>query len=318
MSKLNVLTATATDLKKAYEEGSLTIESTIIEYLHQISTCNGYLRALIATAPEKLLLERARLLDKERLDGNVRGPLHGIPVIVKDNIATHPDLGMETTAGTFALVGSRVRVGASIMKQLDEAGVIIIGKANLSELSNFRGAQMPGGWSAVGGLTQSPYVVGGKKWDDGNCGHSSAGGSSSGSCSGVAAGFAPVSIGTDTNGSILVPATRHDVYALKPTLGLISQDGICPISSDFDSAGPIAKCATDIAIMMDALVDPNKLSEIPQGSYIPFLTRSFEGIRIGVLNPSEWRMPPTTLFPNASAEAQTVNTFIPHWRVHKY
>ena len=311
MAKLNVLTATATDLKKAYEEGSLTTESTVIAYLHQISTYNGYLHAMIATAPEKLLLERATLLDKERLDGKIRGPLHGIPVIIKDNMATHPDLGMETTAGTFALVGSRVRDGASAINQLYEAGAIIIGKANLSELSNFRGFQMPGGWSAVGGLTQSPYVVGGKRWDDGFNGHSSTGGSSSGSCSSVAAGFAPVSIGTDTNGSILVPATRHDVYALKPTLGLISQDGICPISSDFDSAGPIAKCATDIAILMDALVDPNRSSEIPQGGYTPYLTKSFNGIRIGVLNPSEWRMPPATLFPVASAEAQMVNTLIP-------
>ncbi len=134
----------------------------------------------------------------------------------------------------------------------------------------------------------------------------STGGSSSGSCSGVAAVFAPVVIGTDTNGSILMPATRHDVYALKPTLGLISQGGICPISYDFDSAGPIAKSARDIADLMDVLVDPSKASYIPEGGYVPHLTKSFKGIRIGVLKPSEWHMPPTVVFPNANAEAQMV------------
>ena len=108
-----------------------------------------------------------------------------------------------------------------------------------------------------------------------------------------------------------MPATRHDLYALKPTLGLISQDGICPISSDFDSAGPIAKCAADIAIMLDTLVNPNKYPVIPEGGYTPFLTKSFDGIRIGVLNPSEWRMLPNELFPNPSTEAQMVNIFSP-------
>ena len=105
-----------------------------------------------------------------------------------------------------------------------------------------------------------------------------------------------------------MPATRHDVYALKPTLGLISRDGICPISYDFDSAGPIAKSASDIAILMDALVDPSKSSDIPENGYTPYLTKSFDGICIGVLNPSEWRMPSTVLLPDEGAEAQTVKT----------
>ena len=134
----------------------------------------------------------------------------------------------------------------------------------------------------------------------------------SGSCSSVAAGFGPVAIGTDTNGSILMPVTRHDVYALKPALNLISQDGICPVSFDFDSAGPIAKSATDIAILMDTLVNPSKSSDVPKGDYTPYLTKSFDGIRIGVLNPSEWRMPPAVVSPDASAEAQTVSILIPH------
>jgi amidase len=102
-----------------------------------------------------------------------------------------------------------------------------------------------------------------------------------------------------------MPATRHDVFALKPTLGLISQEGICPISLDFDSIGPIARCAEDIAILMDALVDPSQSANIPDGGYVPHLTRSFKGIRIGVLEPSEWHMPSFVVFPNAEADAQS-------------
>jgi amidase len=122
----------------------------------------------------------------------------------------------------------------------------------------------------------------------------------------VAAGFAPVALGTDINGSILMPATRHDVYALKPTLGLISQEGICPISLDFDSIGPIARSAEDIAVLMDALTDPAQSANVPTGAYVPHFTKSFEGIRIGVLEPSEWHMPPFVVLPNAEADAQSV------------
>ncbi|KAI0389272.1 putative glutamyl-tRNA amidotransferase subunit A [Xylariaceae sp. FL0594] len=234
----NILTATVTDLEDLLNKRVLTSEFLVTEYLKQIEKYNGYLHAVIATAPEDLLLERARFLDGERAAGRVIGPLHGIPLLVKDNIATHPDLGMDTTAGTYALVGSKPPDSVPCVKK---------------ELSNFRGLHMPTGWSAVGGLTQSPYVIGGKRWDDGFGGHSAPGGSSSGSCAGVAAGFAPAALGTDTSGSILMPATRHGVYAMKPTLGLVSQDGICPISYDFDSAGPIARSARDIAVLLDVL-----------------------------------------------------------------
>ncbi|KAI1736309.1 putative glutamyl-tRNA amidotransferase subunit A [Xylaria scruposa] len=302
--QFNVLTATATDLEDLLIRGTVTSEQVVDHYLHQIETYNGYLHAVISVAPRDVLVARSRQLDEERSRGQVRGPLHGIPVLVKDNIDTHPDLGMETTVGTYALVGTKVRDSAPHVKQLVDAGAIIIGKANLSELSNFRGLHMPTGWSAVGGLTQSPYVVGGKRWDDGYGGHSAVGGSSSGSCAGVAAGFAPVSIGTDTNASILMPATRNDVYALKPTLGLVSQDGICPISSDFDSAGPIARCTRDIAILLDTMVDRNKATNITNGTYTSELTGVFEGLRIGVLDPSKWHLDPKTTYPNISFDDQ--------------
>lgn len=172
MTKLNVLTATANELQKAYADGTLIIESAVTQYLSQIHACNDYLHAIISTATKETPLQRVKLLDKERAEGKARGPLHGVPIIVKDNIATDPELVMETTAGTFALVGSRVKKPSPATFQLHEAGAIIIPKANLSELSNFRGMHMPCGWSAVGGLTQNPYIVGGKRWDDGFGGHS--------------------------------------------------------------------------------------------------------------------------------------------------
>ncbi|KAJ8125094.1 hypothetical protein O1611_g8546 [Lasiodiplodia mahajangana] len=172
----NVLTATVTELEYLLNNGALTSEVIVTEYLKQIEKHNDYLHAVIATAPRDLLLERARFLDKERASQRVLGPLHGIPLLLKDNIATHPSLGMDTTAGTYALVGSKVPDSAPFVKQLHEAGAIILAKANLGdddkEMSNFRGLHMPSGWSAVGGLTQSPYVIGGKQWNDGFGGHS--------------------------------------------------------------------------------------------------------------------------------------------------
>ncbi|OAA42545.1 Amidase signature domain protein [Cordyceps fumosorosea ARSEF 2679] len=234
MMSFNVLTATVTDIEEVLNNGTLTSEIVVTEYLKQIDRHNGYLHAVIAIAPKQLLIERARFLDQERAAGRVLSPLHGIPLLIKDNIATHPDLGIDTTAGTLVLVGSRVRESASCVSQR---------------------FAMSTGWLAVGGLTQSTLCHRRQTLGRWFRGHSAVGGSSSGSCPGVAAGFAPVALGTDTNGSILTPATRHDVYAMKSTLGLISQDGICPISFDFDSAGPIARSARGIAILMDVIVD---------------------------------------------------------------
>jgi len=304
MAVFDVLTTTASDLRLAYQAGTIKVEDVVRLYFSQIDRCNHYLRAVIVAAPRELTLQRAKLLDKERTDGKIRGPLHGIPVVVKDNTATDPNLGMETTAGTFALVGSRVSIVSPATIHLHNAGAIIIAKANLSELSNFRGLHMPCGWSAVGGLTQSPYVSGGKRWDDGFGGHSSAGGSSSGSCVAVAAGFAPVALGTETNASIMMPATRNDVYSLKPTLRLISQEGVCPISLDFDTIGPIARCASDIAILLDAMVDRSLVEYIPREGYTSFITNSFERIRIGYLVPEEWHLSTSIALQNSAFTAQ--------------
>ncbi|KAI1368526.1 putative glutamyl-tRNA amidotransferase subunit A [Xylaria arbuscula] len=305
MNVLNLLTATASDLEAALRSGHLTSEELVFAYLRRIKEYNGYLKAIISTPPEDHVLSIARNLDLERSAGKIRGPLHGIPIVLKDNIATDPELGMETTAGTYALVGSRISSPAPLSTRLRDAGAILIGKGNLSELSNYRGFRMPCGWSAVGGLTQTPYVAGGKVWDDGFGGHSSAGGSSSGPCVAVAAGLVPISIGTDTNGSILMPATRNDVFALKPTHGLIPIEGICPISSELDSAGPISRDPWDIAVLLDVMTasTPN-MDTRPLGGYSTRLTGNFEGIRIGVLDPKNWHLPEVVAVSNTEIQKQ--------------
>ncbi|KAH7031512.1 putative glutamyl-tRNA amidotransferase subunit A [Microdochium trichocladiopsis] len=319
MAPPDLLTATAHQLERALAEGKASSTQLVTAYLGRIAKYNPFLNAIISTAPTSSLLSIARHLDQERADGHVRGPLHGIPILLKDNIATRHALGMETTAGTFALVGSVVKQNAPLVTQVgafrqsaasrgswphhtwqsqpqcessaasrDFPDPIHISNSLLTHVSGF---WMPCGWSAVGGLTQSPYVVGGKQWDDGFGGHSSCGGSSSGSCVAVAAGLAPLSIGTETNGSLLMPATRNDVYTIKPTLGLIDASGIVPICREFDSAGPIAHCATDIAYLMDILVNPELSAHVPPGGYQSQLTGSLEGLRIGVLDPREWHLP---------------------------
>jgi len=242
---------------------------------------------VISTAPRASLLTRAAELDAERAAGKIRGPLHGIPILVKDNVATHPDLGMDTTAGSLALAGSRPKRNADIVDSLLEAGAIILGKANLSELSNFKGKNLYSGWSAVGGQTQSAYVPGGIKPDEPPHTHSGPSGSSTGSAQAVAAGFAPVSIGTETDASLHSPSGLAALYTIKPTIGLASTRGIVPISDFSDAPGPMTKCVEDLAVLLDVLVD-SKLTNIPPGGYTTALNKSWADLRVGVLSPSDW------------------------------
>jgi len=230
--------------------------------------------------------------------------LHGIPIIIKDNIATHPSLGMKTTAGSLALLDSRPRQNARVVDKLIKAGLIILGKANLSELSNFKGKELPSGWSAVGGQTQSPYVRGGVQPGDSKDGHSMPSGSSSGSAVAVAAGYAPISIGTETNGSLVWPASRCALYSIKPTIGLISQEGIVPVSHTCDSAGPMAKSPYDLAMVLDAVLEtPSKQS------FTSALTNSWSNIAVGVLDYKTWWHDTGFLKPVKEAEAQMHETF---------
>jgi amidase len=228
----------------------LTSNELTEAYLRRIERLDPLLHAVIETNPEALEIAARR--DRERRAGRVRGPLHGIPILVKDNIATNDAMG--TTAGSLALVGSRVPRDARIVARLRAAGAVILGKANLSEWANFRGVVPPAvserdlflnGWSARGGFTRNPYDLGRDP-----CG------SSSGSAVAAAANLCAVAIGTETDGSIVCPAAHNAIVGLKPTVGLIAQDGIVPISHSQDTAGPMARTVTDVAVTMDALRSP--------------------------------------------------------------
>ncbi|OJJ52521.1 hypothetical protein ASPSYDRAFT_164676 [Aspergillus sydowii CBS 593.65] len=283
-ASVNPLTATASELQAGLAAGKYNSSQLVDLYLEQIARHNDYLRAVIETTPVAVLHRQASQLDQERALGQTRGPLHGIPILLKDNIATHPDLGLGTTAGSFALLGSRPRRNSDILVR---AGVIILGKANLSEFAYYRSEGIPSAWSARGGQGQSAYVRGGFRDDDSVGGHSNPGGSSSGSAVSVSAGFAPLSVGTETIGSLIIPADRAAVYTIKPTIGIVSQDGLIPVLPLCDAAGPMAKTASDLALLLDVLVEPST-TRIPQGGYIASATGSWGNIRIGVLSPGDW------------------------------
>ncbi len=268
------LEATIPQLQALMASGQLTSQELTRGYLQRIDDLNPLLGAVIETNPDALTI--ASELDGERRAGHLRGPLHGIPVLVKDNIAT--DDRMQTTAGSLALVGSRVPDDAPIVARLRDAGAVILGKANLSEWANFRGFVSLdfNGWSARGGFTRNPYVL-----DYDPCG------SSSGSAVAVAANLCAAAIGTETDGSIVCPAGNNHIVGLKPTLGLVAQGGIIPIAHSQDTAGPMARSVTDVAILLGVLQSP--FGEVashfppPPTDYTQFLQRgALRGARIGV------------------------------------
>jgi amidase len=260
-------------LQAAMASGEVSSKELVRNYLQRINSLNGLLHSVIETNPDATFI--AEFLDRERRRGVVRGPLHGIPILVKDNIAT--DDRMQTTAGSLALVGSQVPSDAPIIRQLRDAGAVILGKANLGEWANFRGNDniypLAVGWSARGGNTINPYVLNYTSW-----------GSSAGSANGVAADLCAAAIGTETDGSITGPSAVENIVGLKPTLGLVSQDGIIPISHQQDSAGPMGRSVTDVAILLGALQSPfGEVAghQVPN-DYTQFLQRgSLQGARIG-------------------------------------
>ncbi len=190
--------------------------------------------------PDPAALTHATQLDTERDQGRVRGPLHGVPILVKDNIDT---ADLPTTAGSLALADQPPpREDAPLVRRLRAAGCVVLGKTNLSEWANFRGSASSSGWSAYGGLTRNPYAL-----------NRSAGGSSSGSGAGVAAGLADYAIGTETNGSIVCPAALNGIVGLKPTVGLVPQQGIVPISHSQDTAGPMTRTVAQAAALLTVL-----------------------------------------------------------------
>lgn len=230
---------TIRQLQAAMADGTYTSRQITALYLDRIAELDGRLGSVLEVNPEALAIAEA--LDGERRESGPRGPLHGIPVLLKDNIATVDD--METTAGSLALVGARPKEDAFVTQRLRQAGAVILGKANLSEWANFRSTNSSSGWSGRGRQTKNPYAL-----DRNPCG------SSSGSGASVSANFAAAALGTETNGSIVCPSSANGLVGVKPTVGLVSRRGIIPIADAFDTAGPMTRTVHDAALVLNALV----------------------------------------------------------------
>lgn len=273
-----LLEATVADLQQHMQSGKYTARALCELYLKRIAEVNAQgptLRAVLETNPDALKL--AETLDAERKAGKVRGPLHGIPVLLKDNIDTGDQ--QQTTAGSLALAGHKAAQDAFIVKQLRAAGAIVLGKTNLSEWANFRSSRSTSGWSSRGGQTKNPYVL-----------DRTPSGSSAGSGAAAAASLCAVAIGTETDGSVVSPSSVNGLVGLKPTVGLLSRTGIIPISATQDTAGPMARTVRDAALLLAALTGEDPADAATKGSaahaqadYTKFLdTAALKGKRLGV------------------------------------
>jgi amidase len=271
--------ATIAQMQAAMTRGGLTSLGLVNMYLERIASIDEHgptVNSVLEVNPDARRI--ARQLDRERKEGHVRGPLHGIPIMLKANIDTADR--MSTTAGSLALIGDPPSQDATVAARLRAAGAVILGKTNLSEWANFRGFNSTSGWSGQGGLTRNPYVL-----DRNPCG------SSSGSAASVAANLTAAGLGTETDGSIICPANNNGVAAIKPTVGLTSRAGVIPISHTQDTVGPHARTVADAAAVLSALVgvdprDPQTAASAGKFStdYTQFLDRNgLQGARIGVL-----------------------------------
>ncbi len=269
---------TAADLSAMMQRGELTSRALVERYLQRIAAMDKQgpaINAVIELNPDAPAIAVA--MDAERKAGKVRGPLHGIPVLIKDNIDTADQ--MRTTAGSLALADSRPRQDAFIAQRLRAAGAVILGKTNLSEWANYRSTRSTSGWSGRGGLTHNPYAL------DRNCS-----GSSSGTGAALTSDFATLGIGTETDGSIISPASICGLVGIKPTLGLWSRSGIIPIAASQDTAGPMCRTVADAAVLLGALVGVDARDAATNASrgkaladYTRFLKRDgLRGARIGV------------------------------------
>lgn len=266
------------ELQAALTAGKVTSRALCEQYLARIEALNAKgpeLRAILETNPDALQLADA--LDQERRDTGPRGPLHGLPLVLKDNLDTGD--AMETTAGSLALLGTKARQDAFVVKKLREAGAVLLAKANLSEWANLRSSRPTSGWSARGGQGRNPYAL-----------DRSPIGSSSGSGSAVAADLCAAAIGTETDGSITAPASAMGLVGLKPTVGLLSRTGIIPLSPSQDTPGPMTRTVEDAALLLGAMVgdDPEDAATRVPGrkapaDYTRALTRdALKGVRLGV------------------------------------
>jgi amidase len=270
--------ASVAELQQRMTNGELSAHAIVQQYLDRVEALDTHgpsLKAVIEINPEAL--EIADRLDAERQAGRLRGPLHGIPVLIKDNIDTADR--MHTTAGSLALAGSIAARDATVAAHLRDAGAIILGKTNLSEWANFRSTHSISGWSGRGGQTRNPYAL-----DRNPCG------SSSGTGAGISANLAAAGIGTETDGSIMCPSAVNGVVGIKPTLGLVSRAGIIPIAHSQDTAGPMARSVADAAALLSAIAgsDPRDpataAADTHRSDYTKALDRdALRGARIGVV-----------------------------------
>jgi amidase len=271
--------ATVAELQRRMETGRDTARSLVEKYLSRIEAIDRHgpaLRSVIEINPDAL--DTADALDAERKKSGARGALHGIPVLLKDNIATADR--MLTTAGSLALASAPAPADAFLVRRLREAGAVLLGKTNLSEWANFRSTRSTSGWSARGGQTRNPYAL-----------DRSPSGSSSGSAVAVAASLAAAAVGTETDGSIVSPAHANGLVGIKPTVGLVSRGGIIPISATQDTAGPIARTVADAVALLGAIAGEDQADAATHAAagrrledYSQFLDPDgLRGARIGVV-----------------------------------
>ena len=258
------------ELSRAQAQGQASAESLTHSYLRRIERYDRggpMLRAVLALNPEALAA--ARTLDAERRAGRVRGPLHGIPLLIKDNVETRDPL--PTTAGSLALAGARHATDAPVAAQLRAAGAVILGKANLSEWANFRSTRSVSGWSGVGGQTRCPYDPA-----------RNPSGSSSGPAAAAAASLCAAAVGSETDGSILAPASINGLVGLKPTVGLVSGAGVVPITTRQDTTGPMTRTVADAALLAAVMAQPGV-----HWDGVAALEAAPAGLRLGVLPPPD-------------------------------
>ena len=270
---------TVAELQDGMKAGRFTARAIVEKYLERIEAIDKQgpaLNSVIELNPDALAI--ADSMDAERKAKGPRGPMHGVPVLIKDNIGTADR--MMTTAGSLALLGFTPEKDSGVAQRLRESGAVILGKTNLSEWANFRSNHSSSGWSGRGGQTRSPYSL-----DRNPCG------SSSGSGAAVAANLCAVTVGSETDGSIVCPASANGVVGIKPTLGLVSRSGIIPIAHSQDTAGPICRTVADAAILLTAMAGIDATDSATEASrgkaqtdYMNFLDRGgLRGARIGVI-----------------------------------
>jgi amidase len=273
---MELIETTIAELQLKMRSGELSAVNLVEAYTARIKAIDPKIRSVLEINPDAVRI--AEKIDKERKNGKLRSPMHGIPILIKDNIDTADN--MKTTAGSLALMDAPVPArDASVVERLRKAGIVILGKTNLSEWANFRSTKSISGWSARGGQTNNPYIL-----DKNPCG------SSAGTGAAISANLAAVGIGTETNGSIVCPSLRCGLVGIKPTLSLVSRSGIIPIAETQDTAGPMARNVSDAAILLGLMAGSDKRDPVTAAAgkkaekdYTRFLDKDgLKGARLGV------------------------------------